>query len=68
MRSRSARYVLSRLNADEADVATTNSTATIRTYSTTLLKANLTHLHSRYDWLALPHDVQEAPNEAVSRT
>lgn len=24
-------------------------------------------LRSHFDWLALPHDVQEAPNEAVAR-
>lgn len=24
-------------------------------------------IHSRFDWLALPHNIESAPNEAVAR-
>ena len=32
-----------------------------------MLLHQLICIHSRYDWLALPHDVDAAPNEAIVR-
>lgn len=45
------------------------STATMRKWLSCLIISSTVSysIHSRFDWLALPHNIESAPNEAVAR-